>query len=155
MLSSDRIGGFLIGVFSVAYGALVFQIPLLPFQAEAAFTARTMPQALTVLGVIFSLLLIAKPNSNATPQMSGFLWGRALLICLTMVVYGLTIRSGGFLISTTLFLICGFVILGERRPLIVLSCSIPIVVIFWTLMSQFLGVYVEPLPEFLKELFNV
>jgi putative tricarboxylic transport membrane protein len=152
MLTNDRIGGLLIGAFSLAYGLLTFQIPLLPFQAQVAFTARTMPEALAVLGLVLSLLLIVKPSSGARPEVSGFLWGRVALVCLTMVAYGLTIRSGGFLISTTLFLISGFVILGERRPFLILASSLPIVIAFWVLMSQFLGVYVEPWPEFLKEM---
>ena len=94
MLNSNRTGGLLIGAFSVAYGAMTFQIPLLSFQAQAAFTARTMPEALSVLGLAFSLLLIVRPNSNAEPEVSGFLWGRAALVCLLMIAYGLTIRSG-------------------------------------------------------------
>ena len=149
MITNDRIGALLLLVFSVAYGALSFQIPLLPFQAQAAFTARTMPEALAVMGIVLSLILLIKPGPGATADVSGFRWKRAGLICLLMVLYGLTIRSGGFLISTSLFLIGCFLILGERRPILIVLSSLPVVVAFWLLMSRFLGVYVAPWPEFL------
>ena len=98
---------------------------------------------------MLSLVLLVKPGSGTTADVSGFQWKRAGLICLLMVLYGLTIRSGGFLISTSLFLIGGFLILGERRPVLIVLSSLPVVVAFWLLMSQFLGVYVAPWPEFL------
>lgn len=150
MLTNDRIGGLLLLAFSLAYGLLTFDIPLLPFQAQAAFTARTMPEALSVLGIVLSLTMIVKPSSDARPEVAGFLWGRGAIICLVMVIYGLTVRPGGFLISTSLFLIAGILILGERRWWIVLVASVPVVVFFWVLMTQFLGVFIEPWPEFLR-----
>ena len=150
MLTNDRIGGVLLLVFSVAYGFLTFEIPLLPFQAQAAFTARTMPEALSVLGIILSLAMIIKPSSDARPDVAGFLWGRGAIICLVMVIYGLSVRPGGFLISTSLFLMAGILILGERRWWLVLLASIPVVVFFWVLMTQLLGVFIEPWPVFLR-----
>lgn len=136
--------------FCIGYFFLVYRIPLLPFQANQAFTARTMPQALSILGIVLSLLLIVKPSSDARPQVEGFHWLQGVLICVTMVAYGLTVRPMGFLITTTLFLIAGFTILGERRWWIILFASVPIVVFFWVLMAQVLGVYVAPWPEFFE-----
>lgn len=154
MLTNDRIGALLLLMFSVAYGSLIYDIPLLAFQAQAAFTARTMPQALAILGTVLALVLLIKPSSDAKPEITGFMWKRAGLVCVLMVIYGLTIRSGGFLISTSVFLMGGFLILGERRPLMIVLSAVPVVVFFWVLMSQFLGVYVAPWPEFLMEMFN-
>ncbi len=149
MLNSDRIGALLLLAFSIAYGALTFQIPLLPFQARAAFTARTMPEALAVLGILLSLILLIRPGSTDRLRLAGFHWGRGAAVCALMVAYGLTIREGGFLISTSLFLIGGFLVLGERRPVVILGASLPVVAGFWLLMSQLLGVYVAPWPAFL------
>ncbi len=151
MLSKDRIGALFMLAFSVAYGALTLRIPLLPFQADAAFTARTMPEALAVLGALLSLGLLVKPGSHDRPEVAGFLWGRAALLCLVMVIYGLSVRPLGFLVSTSLFLMAGFLILGERRPVMILSASIPIVVLFWALMTQVLDVFIEPWPGFLSD----
>jgi putative tricarboxylic transport membrane protein len=149
MLSRDRIGALLLMVFSAAYGAMTFRIPLLPFQAEAAFTARTMPQALAVLGIALSLVLLFKPGRQGGLEVGGYRWGRVALVCALMVAYGLSVRPFGFLVSTSLFLIGGFVILGEKRIWLILVASIPIVVFFWVLMTQLLGVFIEPWPEFL------
>ncbi len=150
MLTRDRIGALLLLAFSIFYGVRTLYIPLLPFQAEAAFTARSMPWALSVLGVVLSLALLVRRGTGARVETSGFQWRRAALLCALMVAYGLTVRPAGFLISTSLFLIGGFVILGERRIWLILAASIPIVVFFWVLMTQFLGVFIEPWPEFLK-----
>ncbi|MEL6751169.1 MAG: tripartite tricarboxylate transporter TctB family protein, partial [Pseudomonadota bacterium] len=59
------------------------------------------------------------------------------------------LRTLGFILSTSLFLIAGFMLLGERRPLWLLAASVPLVVAFWALMDRVLGVYVAALPAFL------
>lgn len=151
MLTRDRIGALLLLAFSIVYGLRTFAIPLLPFQADAAFTARTMPTALAVLGIVLALVLLFKPGGERGFDLAGFQWRRAAFICALMVAYGFTVRPFGFLISTSLFLIFGFVILGERRSGLILLASIPIVVFFWVLMTQFLGVFIEPWPEIFKD----
>jgi len=150
MLSRDRIGALLMLAFSLGYGALSFRIPLLPFQAEAAFTARTMPQALAVLGIALSLVLALKPGGGGLALSPEFRWGRVAALCVLMVFYGFTVRPLGFLISTSLFLIGGFVVLGERRLWVILAASLPPVVLFWTLMTQVLSVFIEPWPEIFR-----
>ena len=59
-------------------------------------------------------------------------------------------RPLGFLLSTSLFLMLGFAILGERRPLTLILAAVPLVVAFWVLMTQGLEVFIEPWPEFLR-----
>jgi putative tricarboxylic transport membrane protein len=150
MLTRDRIGALFMLAFSIGYGVMIFRIPLLSFQAQAAFTARTMPQALSLLGIALALVLLFKPESGETAvKVAGLKWKTAAALCALMVFYGFTIRSLGFLISTNVFLIGSFLILGERRAWIILVASVPIVVFFWVLMTQFLGVYIAPWPEFL------
>ena len=148
MLMRDRIGALLMLAFCLGYGYMSTLIPLLPFQAKAAFTAKTMPQALTVLGIALSLMLLFKPGAGAAgPSLKGAMWKQAAMLCALMIFYGYTVRSLGFLISTTVFLIGGFLILGERRLWIMAVASLPVVVFFWVLMTQFLGVHIAPWPE--------
>lgn len=152
MLTRDRIGALIMLTFSIGYGLLIFRIQLLPFQAQVAFTARTMPQALSVLGIVLSLVLLFKPASgDDAATVAGYKWKTAAALCALMVFYGFTIRGLGFLISTNVFLIGSILILGERRVWIILLASLPIVVFFWVLLTQFLGVYIAPWPEFLTE----
>lgn len=147
MINSNRLGGLIFLVFCVAYGYLSTKITLLPFQQSAAFTAKTLPQALTFLGIALSLALIIKPGEDAVPDLSTYLWKQGLLICLVMIIYGFVIRSFGFIPSTVLFLISGFYILGERRWVMMVMTSVILVVFFWVLMTQFLGVYINALPD--------
>jgi putative tricarboxylic transport membrane protein len=150
MLTRDRIGALVMLAFSIGYGLMIFRIPLLPFQAQVAFTARTMPQALCLLGIVLSLVLLFKPASGEdAAKVAGLKWKTAAALCALMVFYGFTIRSLGFLISTNVFLIGSILILGERRAWIIFLASVPIVVFFWVLLTQFLGVYIAPWPEFL------
>ncbi len=147
MLNRDRIGALLMLAFSAAYGVLAFEIPLLAFQRNAAFTAQTLPFVLSILGIGLSLALLIKPGDGA-PDMRGFKWGLGALICVFMVIYGLTVRPMGFIPATTVFLIACMLSLGERRWLLILGASVPLVVAFWFLMAVVLDVYVAPWPKF-------
>ena len=144
---SNRIGGLILLVFSVAYAYLTTKIPLLPFQANAAFTAKTLPEVLSVMGVVLSLILIISPGEDTAADMHGYRWGRAAIICLMMVIYGLVIRSAGFVPSTIVFLMGGFLVLGERRWTMMWLTAVILVVLFWLLMTQVLNVYISPWPE--------
>ena len=149
-LSKDRIGGLLLLAFCVAYGILSQDIRLLPFQETAAFHARTMPEVLTVLGIGLSLAIIVFPGSRERPSLAGYEWVTCGLFLALMSLYGFSIRPLGFLLSTSLFLMLGFALLGERRPLILVLVAVPLVVAFWVLMTQGLDVFIEPLPSFLR-----
>jgi len=50
----------------------------------------------------------------------------------------------GFMISSILFLLGGFYVLGERRIKRMLLASIPLVILLWFVMSSLLGVYIAP-----------
>ena len=146
LLNRDRIGALLILTFSVAYGALAFRIPLLPFQRNAAFTAQTLPMALSVVGIALSLLLLIRPSDVKT-DVTGYKWGLGALICVFMVIYGLTVRPAGFILATSVFLMACMLALGERRWLLIVGASVPLVVGFWALMALVLDVYVAPWPN--------
>lgn len=146
MLTKDRIGALLLLAFCSAYWALATEIRMLPFQANQAFNAQTMPLALGAMGVGLSLAIFISPGSGERPTLSGFRWGLAGAMLALMVFYGLTIRPLGFLTSTTLFLIGGYMVLGERNPITLILASVPIVVAFWALMTQGLDIYIAPWP---------
>ncbi|MEM8850445.1 MAG: tripartite tricarboxylate transporter TctB family protein [Pseudomonadota bacterium] len=147
MLTKDRIGGALILAFCLFYAWKIGDIRLLPFQQGDAFTAKTMPIALAVLAVGLSAILILKPGDGAKPELRGLDWGRVAFFLAWMSAYGLTVRPLGFLISTILFLAVGFAVLGERRLWMLAAVAVPLVGLFWVLMTQGLDVYIAPLPE--------
>ncbi len=148
MISKDRIGALLMLAFCGAYWALAYDIRMLPFQKTQAFNAQTMPEALGVLRVALSLAIIVLPGKSEKLSLAGFHWTKSLTMLALMVFYGLTIRPLGFIPSTTLFLIVGYVALGERKPLTLILASLPLVVLFWLLMTEGLDIYIAPLPAF-------
>ncbi|MBL1240307.1 MAG: tripartite tricarboxylate transporter TctB family protein [OCS116 cluster bacterium] len=152
MLTSDRIGALVLLAFSIGYGILLFQIPLLPFQRTAAFTAQTLPKALSVMGIVLSLILLFTSRNHDMPDVKGYNWLNGLMICGLMLIYGFTVRPVGFIISTGLFLILCEYVLGERRWKILVFSTMPVVLFFWFLMNEVLGVYVAPLPGFIMEM---
>lgn len=149
-LSRDRIGALLLLVFCSAYWFFTYDIRMLPFQEAQAFNAQTMPEALAFLGVGLSIVLFIFPSTDEPVDLRGFNWGVGAAMIALMVVYGLTLRPLGFIVSTSLFLMIGYAILGERKPLTLILASVPVVVAFWALMTQGLDIFIDPLPVFLQ-----
>ncbi len=149
-LSKDRIGGLLILLFCLVYAWQSQNIRLLPFQLNSAFHARTMPEVLAVLGIGLSLLVIVFPSSRDTLSLRGLNWPLGLAFLVLMSIYGLAVRPVGFLLATSLFLMIGFAMLGERNIARLVLVAVPLVVLFWVLMNYGLSVFIEPLPAFLR-----
>jgi putative tricarboxylic transport membrane protein len=151
MLTRDRVAALIFLGFSLAYGAQTFEIPLYGMGRDV-MTARTMPMALAVAGIVASLLLLvlgggAKgefEDNSLRPVVRGLHWRTVGLLLVLMVIYGLTIRWVGFILSTSVFLAIGYMLLGERRWPVILGASIPVVVAFWALLTQLMGIYLEP-----------
>lgn len=150
LLSKDRIGGLLLLIFSITYGLLSQKIHLLPFQANSAFHARTMPEVLSVVAIGLSVLVILFPGSDEKPRFSGLNWGLGAAFLVLMSAYGFLVRPLGFLLATSLFLMIGFALLGERKWWRLLAVAVPTVFAFWALMTYGLDVFIEPLPQFMK-----
>ena len=147
-LTNSRIGGIFLLIFCLFYWWKIGDIRLLPFQANQAFTPRTIPQVLAVLGAGLSVLLIILPGKDERFDLKSLNWPLGLAFLVLMSVYGFTVRPMGFLLSTSLFLMIGFAMLGERNPIKLILVAVPLVVAFWVLMNYGLSVFIEPLPVF-------
>ena len=144
-LSKERIGALFFLVLSLAYGYMAYQIRLYPGDELEAMTARTLPIVLSGLGIVFSLILIATGKQEEQGvNIAGLDWKPVILLMLLSLIYGYTLDWLGFLLSTTLFLIAGFWILGEKRPKILLLVAVPFVFIFWFGLTQMLEIYLAP-----------
>lgn len=144
-MTRDRVGALFFLAFSVAYGLLAQDIRMPPFAAEF-FTARTLPTALAGLGAVIAILMIVLPQrgpsmADTAAEWRGLAWWKIGLLGIDMLVYGWLITRIGFITSTSLFLIAGFMILGERRPAVLLGASVPVVLAFWAILDQLLGIY--------------
>ena len=83
-------------------------------------------------------------KNSLSKETAGMDWPTAILLVVLMFGYGLTMKWLGFIISSIIFLLIGFWILGERRILLMLLTAIPLVLVLWGLMSYLLGVYIAP-----------
>lgn len=147
-INRDKFGALLFLCLALIYGFYVDDIPLLFGDEDAPFNAQTLPNALAwILGVVSFIQLVMPANheaGNLSAAFRGLKWGPVVQLAVLMVFYGFTIRYLGFLISTTIFLVGGFAVLGERRIKVLLGASIPVVFIFWYLLTQLMGIYLAP-----------
>ena len=144
--SKDRVGGVLLLIFFAGYGLAGLGIELPLVQQGAMFNAKSLPTALTLIGLSGGLWLVCKPADQTVAKLAGLRWIHAATFLALMSAYGLTIRPLGFVLTTLLFLSIGFVSLGERRPIPVIATATSITGGFWLLMHHGLGVYLAPWP---------
>ena len=149
-MAREKVGALVIMLFSIAYGSMALNIPLSFLARNEFFTSRTMPYALAVLGIVIALMILVMPTTDPEGKRSlkeethGMDWKTAILLVIGMIIYGLVMKWLGFMISSILFLLGGFYVLGERRIKRMLLASIPLVILLWFVMSSLLGVYIAP-----------
>jgi putative tricarboxylic transport membrane protein len=146
-MARDRIGGIAILAFCIAYGWLALDIPSTTAAAGLAFNARSMPYALSILGILGSLWLIAFPQPDGSRAPEYLDWPTFVAFLVLMSCYGFTLRPLGFLLSTSLFLAGGFALLGERRKFRIALISLGIAISFWAILNLGLGVFIDPWPN--------
>ncbi len=153
-MTRDKTGALVILIFSIVYGAMALNIPEAPGVESSGVTPASLPLALSVTGVVASLLILILPaarHSNRdgdgaafTAAFKGLNWKCTVFLFLFMIGYGLILKPLGFLISTILFLCGGFWAMGERRIKLMLLVSIGMAVSFWFVLTQLLRIYLEP-----------
>lgn len=144
-ITKERIGALFFLVLSIAYGYYASEIKLYPGDELDPMTARTLPYFLSAMGVAFSLILVVSgKQKDHGASIASLNWKPVIALMLLTLAYGLSLDWLGFLISTTLFLIAGFRILGERRVKVLLLVAVPFVFIFWFGLTQLLDIYLAP-----------
>ena len=146
----SRIGALFFFIFSAYYFYKSFDIHLLQGAYYDAMTAQTFPYYLGILGMvvsslilIFSFIKFDKDDLLDMEKLRTYDFKKGLYLILDMIFYGYTIRSLGFVISTIIFLIIGFKILEEKSWKVILLTSFGVTIVFWLLLTQLLGIYVE------------
>jgi len=141
-ISTVKIISLLFFIFSAFYLYTAYQIRVFSFDEDAVFNAKTFPIYLGYFGMFIAGLKIALPEKTSEEVDQQFLnYKKTLVLILIMVIYGLTIRSVGFFLSTSLFLISSYYFLGERRWLRMFMLSFPFVAIFMFLIHGLLDIY--------------
>lgn len=146
-LQRDALVAIFLFVVFAAYGQQALQIGVFPGQELEPFKPGTMPIALAVFGMLLCVIRVLqtlRKNQSSDFEWRGYDWKKAALLCVVMLGYGLAFVPLGFIVATTLFLLAGFVSLGERRPLVLLFVPIIFTLCFWAAMTQLLGLYLAP-----------
>ncbi|NQZ25121.1 MAG: tripartite tricarboxylate transporter TctB family protein [Colwellia sp.] len=152
-ISTNVIGALIFFIFSVCYGYYAYQIPLYPGEEYDVFTSQSMPKLYALLGILVSALAIimsvltdSSTSDETEESANGFDkkgWFQVASLIALMVYYGATLEQLGFILSTISFLIFGFLILGERSKKRLFLASVPVVIVFWAIMTQLLGIYLS------------
>ncbi len=147
-ISRDQIAGLVFLAFSIAYGYYAGDIALLPGEEFEPINAQSMPYVLSGLGAALSFLFILASWRSADTlkplNLRQMEWPPVIWLLLVMIIYGLILNWVGFVVSTALFLMAGFRIMGEKRPKILFGVSIPFVVVAWFCLTQLLDIYLAP-----------
>ena len=150
-MRKNIIGSIFFLIFSSFYFFNVFSIKKMPGGQFEVMTASTFPYYIGLGGIIISLVLLvlslmAKDDDDkiSLSFLKTLDFKSIILFILVMIFYGFTIRTLGFMISTIIFLVLGFLILKERNLKRIFLISIGVSVGFYLILNNLLGVYIDP-----------
>ena len=113
-----------------------------------------MPMAISVLGILISLVILLSRSDMDDDEGEGmslkrlkyYKTGQAGAILAAMVIYALILRGVGFIPSTILFIFGSSWILGERKIVTMAIAAVLGTVPIWYLVQEVLSIYLKPLP---------
>ncbi len=134
---------------------------LAPFMRRNPIWPSTFPKVLSILGIVAAMIIVLglekaeqKEHDIDYRRLTEYNLGQAVLLLALMVAYALCLRPVGFLISTSVFLIAGAVILGDRKWHVMIPIAVIASLVVWYLVQQVLGIYMRPLPGALESIFG-
>jgi len=134
---------------------------LAPFMRRNPIWPSTFPKVLSILGIVAAMIIVLglekaeqKEHDIDYRRLTEYNLGQAVLLLALMVAYALCLRPVGFLISTSVFLIAGAVILGDRKWHVMIPIAAIASLVVWYLVQQVLGIYMRPLPGALESMFG-
>ena len=101
---------------------------------EELFNARTFPILIAIGGSILALLFLMFPPvlPTTSPSMLNI---ELVSLVILMLLYAGFIEPLGFVVATGLFLLTGFLVLGERRPVRLVVITVTLTGGFYFLMA--------------------
>jgi putative tricarboxylic transport membrane protein len=162
-MALDRWIALIFIAFCCVYGYLAFftmDASLPPFMQRNPVWPSTFPKMLSVMGIVVGLIVLlgieastGAKEPSATDinyrRLQDYKLGQALTLLAFMVLYALALRPIGFLAATTLFLVGGMVVLGERKWHVMVPTALIAAVGVWYLVQQVLGIFLRPFPFFM------
>ena len=150
-INSVKIISLLFFILSAFYLYTAHQIQVFTFDENAAFNAKTFPIYLGYAGLMFSALYVILPETKrSNVDLSILDYKKTIMLVVLMILYGLTILRVGYFLSTSIFLILSYIVLGERKWVWVFILSFPFVAIFMYLLHGLLNIYLrDPFLQYL------
>ena len=161
-MTLERAIALIFVVVCVAYGYTAFVVmeaSLLPFERNMTFLPNVLPKWLSIIGALVGVAVLVQSGSGTGGQTADddidignlrqYKLGQATLLLALMVAYALLLRPVGFVTATTLFLVLGAMILGERRYVILVPVAVLAAFLIWYLVQEVLGIFLRPWPWFL------
>ena len=150
-ISPSKIISLLFFIFSGFYLYTAHQIQVFTFDENAAFNAKTFPIYLGYAGLVLSALYTFLPETKqSSVDLKVLDYKKTIALIILMILYGLTILRVGYFLSTSIFLLSSYVILGERNWIWILILSFPFVAIFMYLLHGLLNIYLrDPFLQFI------
>ena len=150
-ISPSKIISLLFFIFSGFYLYTAHQIQVFTFDETAAFNAKTFPIYLGYAGLIFSALYVLLPETRpSNVDLTVLDYKKTITLVILMILYGLTILRVGYFLSTSIFLVLSYIVLGERKWLWIFLLSFPFVAIFMYLLHGLLNIYLrDPFLQFI------
>ncbi|MEM1429038.1 MAG: tripartite tricarboxylate transporter TctB family protein [Pseudomonadota bacterium] len=160
-MALDRWIALIFVTFCCVYGyAAFFTMDQLlpPFMQRNPVWPSTFPKVLAVLGVVVGLIVLLgvekavheEKEPSATDinyrRLTEYKLGQALMLLALMVLYAGMLRPAGFLLATTVFLVAGSAILGERKWHIMVPVALLATGFVWYLVQIVLGIFLRPFP---------
>ena len=143
-ISPSKIISLLFFVFSGFYLYTAHQIQVFTFDENAAFNAKTFPIYLGYAGLIFSALYVLLPETRpSNVNLTVLDYKKTIMLVVLMVLYGITILRVGYFLSTSIFLVLSYIVLGERKWLCIFLLSFPFVALFMYLLHGLLNIYLR------------
>ena len=143
-INTTKIISLLFFIFSAFYLYTAYQIQVFAFDENAAFNAKTFPIYLGYAGLLFSALFIILPETKPSiVDLKVLDYKKTIALVFLMILYGLTILRAGYFLSTSIFLVFSYIVLGERKWLWIFLLSFPFVAIFMYLLHGLLNIYLR------------
>ena len=159
-MALDRWIALIILMVCLIYGYTAFftmDAGMAPFMKNNPIWPSSFPKVLSVLAAITALVVLLglegheqsdAPKDIDYRKLHEYKLGQAIILLVAMVAYALLLRPLGFIASTSLFLIGGSMILGERKFIILIPVALIATGFVWYLVQEVLGIFLSPWPSF-------
>ncbi|MEM6933898.1 MAG: tripartite tricarboxylate transporter TctB family protein [Pseudomonadota bacterium] len=163
-MALDRWIALIFVTFCCIYGyAAFFTMDQLlpPFMQRNPVWPSTFPKVLAIIGAIVGIIVLLgiEKTEETTKEPSAtdinlanlreYKLGQAIVLLALMVAYALALRPAGFLLATTVFLVAGSFVLGERKFHVMIPVAVIATGFVWYLVQVVLGIFLRPFPFFL------